>query len=149
MRSREKLILRDDRDACSDAPCFDIKQKPFRSGIPTKVIDKNIRVNQVGHDLRRSEERAQRRRSRRVYTAPRGNLLPSKPAVARTTLGVARPFIDGVMALGEVSFNASNLSSTASTSSSQTPGRRGLIMAEEVYHVVGRIANLVWSLQVS
>ena len=141
MRGREKLILRDDRDACSDAPCFDIKKKLPCGGIPTEVIDKNIGVNKVSHDLRWVAERAQRRRIRRVYVVPRGNPLPSSPAVARTTLGIMRPSRRGAATLGEVSFNASNLSSTASTSSIQMPGRRGLIIAEEVYHAVGGISS--------
>lgn len=141
MRGREKFILRDDRDAGSDAPCFDIKKKPLCGGIPTEVIDKNIGVNKVSHDLRWVAERAQRRRIRRVYVVPRGNPLPNSPAVARTTLGITRPSRRGATTLGEVNFNASNLSSTASTSSSQTPGRKGLIIAEGVYHAVGGIAN--------
>lgn len=85
----------------------------------------------VSHDLRRVAERAQRRRICRVYVVPRGNPLPSSPAVARTTLDVMRPSRHGAAALGEASFNASNLSSTASTSSSQIPGRKGLIIAKK------------------
>lgn len=137
MRGRKKLVLRDDRDACSDAPCFDIKKKPPCRRIPTEVIDKDVGVNKVSHDLRWVAERAQRRRIRRVYVVPRGNPLPSSPAVARTMLGITRPSRRGATTLGEVSFNASSFSSTASTSSSQMPGRRGLIIAEGVYHTVG------------